>query len=193
TTHSLDITNLLRNQQNLAPALNPIGDLLVRLRASSRSTFNFEVGDVANAPQLTITYTGSESSERTTGLRFQTVNVPQGATITRATLNFVPASSDDRNVSFAVAAEASDNASDFSGADFSTRPATTAATWTPAPWRTENPPTVTDSGADVTEQVQAVVNRAGWCGNNAMAFIIKPNGGTGSRTAISQDGNDGFK
>ena len=192
STYTLNITDLLKAQQNLAPALNPIGDLLVRLRAS-RSTFNIAVGDVANAPQLTITYTGSESSERTTGLRFQTVNVPQGATITRATLNFVPASSDDRNVSFAVAAEASDDASDFSGADFSTRPATTAATWTPAPWRTENPPTVTDSGADVTEQVQAVVNRAGWCGNNAMAFIIKPNGGTGSRTAISQDGNDGFK
>ncbi|WP_374287080.1 pilus assembly protein [Pseudomonas fluvialis] len=193
STHSLDITSLLKAQQNLAPTLNPIGDLLVRLRATSSSTLNIAVGDVANAPQLIITYTGSESSARTTGLRFQTVNVPQGATITRATLNFVPASSDDRNVSFAVAAEASDDASDFSGADFSTRPATTAATWTPAPWRTENPPVVTDSGADVTEQVQTVVNRAGWCGNNAMAFIIKPNGGTGSRTAISQDGNDGFK
>lgn len=193
STHSLNITSLLQTQQNLAPALNPIGDLLVRLRARDLSTLNIAVGDVANAPQLTITYTGSESSERTTGLRFQTVNVPQGATITRATLNFVPASSDDRNVSFAVAAEASDNASDFSGADFSTRPTTVATNWTPAPWRTENPPTVTDSGADVTEQVQTVVNRAGWCGNNAMAFIIKPNGGTGSRTAISQDGNDGFK
>ena len=193
STHSLDITSLLKAQQNLAPTLNPIGDLLVRLRARDFSTLNIAVGDVANAPQLTITYTGSESSVRTTGLRFQTVNVPQGATITRATLNFVPASSDDRNVSFAVAAEASDNASDFSGADFSYRPTTVATNWTPAPWRTENPPTVTDSGADVTEQVQTVVNRAGWCGNNAMAFIIKPNGGTGSRTAISQDGHNTLK
>ncbi len=193
STHSLNITSLLQTQQNLAPTLNPIGDLLVRLRARDLPTLNIAVGDVANAPQLTITYTGSESSERTTGLRFQTVNVPQGATITRATLNFVPASSDDRNVSFAVAAEASDDASDFSGADFSDRTPTVATNWTPAPWRTENPPTVTDSGADVTEQVQAVVNRAGWCGNNAMAFIIKPNGGTGSRTAISQDGNYGLK
>lgn len=192
STHSLDITSLLQAQQNLAPTHNPIGDLLVRLRASPR-TFNIAVGDVANAPQLIITYTGSESSARTTGLRFQAVDVPQGATITRATLNFVPASSDDRNVSFAVAAEASDDASDFNGDDFSYRPTTVATNWTPAPWRTENPPVVTDSGADVTKQVQAVVNRDGWCGNNAMAFIIKPNGGTGSRTAISQDGNDGFK
>ncbi len=193
TTHQLNITDLLKNQQNLTPSLNPIGDLAIRLKATDRKSFKYAVGDVINAPQLTITYTGSESSGRTTGLRFQAVDVPQGATITRATLNFVPASSDDRNVSFLVAAEASDKASDFSGADFSTRPTTVATNWTPAPWRTENPPAVTDSGADVTEQVQAVVNRAGWCGNNAMAFIIKPNGGTGSRTAISQDGHNTLK
>lgn len=193
TTHQLNITDLLKNQQNLTPSHNPIGDLAIRLKATDRKSFKYAVGDVINAPQLTITYTGSESSGRTTGLRFQAVDVPQGATITRATLNFVPASSDDRNVSFLVAAEASDNASDFSGDDFSTRLTTVATNWTPAPWRTENPPVVTDSGADVTEQVQTVVNRAKWCGNNAMAFIIKPNGGTGSRTAISQDGHNTLK
>lgn len=192
--HSFDVTSLLTAQQNLTPTLNPIGDVAIRLRATSRSNFTYAVGDVANAPQLTITYTGSESSDRTTGLRFQTVNIPQGATITRATLNFVPASSDDRTVSFAVEAENSDNASDFSGADFTvSRPKTSATTWTPAAWRTANPPVYTESGADVTAQVQTVVNRSGWCGNNSMAFFLTPNGGDGSRTAISKDGNDGFK
>lgn len=196
-THRLDITDLVKNQQDLAPTLNPIGDMAIRLRATSRTSFIYAVGDVPNAPQLTITYTGSENSSRTTGLRFQTVNVPQGATITRATLNFVPASSDDRTVSFNVTAEASDNASDFSGADFSNRPATNSTPWTPAPWRTANPPTYTENGADVTTQVQAVVNQSGWCGNNAMAFFLTPTpsniGGDGSRTAVSQDGNDSFK
>ena len=193
TTHRLDVTSLLTTQQNIAPAQNPIGDLAIRMRATNRTNFNYAVGDVANAPQLTITYTGSENNTRTTGLRFQTVNIPQGATITRATLNFVPASSDDRTVSFNVAAEASDNASDFSGADFTGRPVTNATTWTPAPWRTANPPVYTEGGADVTTQVQAVVNRSGWCGNNAMAFMLTPTGGDGSRTAVSLDGNDGFK
>lgn len=192
-THRLDVTSLLTAQQNLSPALNPIGDVALRLRATSRSSFIYTVGDVSNAPQLTITYTGTENTERTTGLRFQTVNIPQGATITRATLNFVPASSDDRTVSFNVAAEASDHASDFNSGDFSSRSKTTTTTWTPAPWRTANPPVYTESGADVTAQVQAVVNRSNWCGNNAMAFILTPSGGDGSRTAISQDGNDGFK
>ncbi|WP_277372797.1 PilC/PilY family type IV pilus protein [Pseudomonas sp. AA-38] len=191
--HSLNVTSLLADQQNLTPTLNPIGDLAIRLRATNRNDFSYAVGDVENAPQLTITYTGAENTDRTTGLRFQTVNIPQGATITRATLNFVPASSDDRTVSFNVAAEASDNASDFSGGDFSLRPKTSTNTWTPAPWSTANPPVYTESGADVTSQVQEVVNRGGWCGNNSMAFFLTPSSGDGGRTAVSQDGNDGFK
>lgn len=190
TTHRLDLTTLLRNQQNLSPQLNPIGDLAIKLRA--RNPFNIAVGDVANAPVLTVTFTGSENNSRTTGLRFQTVNVPQGATITRATLNFVPASSDDRTVSFDVTAELSGNANDFSSGDF-TRPKTTATSWTPAPWRTANPPVHTDQGADVTAQVQAVVNQGDWCGNNAMAFFLAPTGGDGNRTAVSRDGNNAFK
>lgn len=193
-THQINITDLLQAQQNLNPTLNPIGDLAVRLRATSRTNFSYAVGDVINAPELTITYTGSENNSRTTGLRFQTVNIPQGANITRATLRFVPAASDDRTVNFNVAAEASDNAADFSGGvDFSSRTTTSSTTWTPPAWRTENPPAYSESGADVTQQVQEVVNRGGWCGNNAMAFIITPSSGDGSRTAVSQDGNDGFK
>lgn len=194
TTHLLDITSLVNSLKNTAPTNNPIGDIAVRIRSTGLSTFNYAVGDVVDAPQLTISFTGSENSSRTTGLRFQTVNIPQGANITKATLSFVPASSDDRTVSFNVAAEASDNAADFgNGVDFSGRSTTTSTTWTPAPWRTENPPVYLENGADVTQQVQEVVNRGGWCGNNSMAFILTPSGGDGSRTAISQDGNDGFK
>lgn len=194
TAHLLNITSLVNTLQNTAPTNNPIGDLAVRIRSTGQSTFNYAVGDVIDAPQLTITFTGSENSARTTGLRFQTVSIPQGANITQATLSFVPASSDDRTVSFKIAAEASDNAADFSnGVDFSGRSATTSTTWTPAPWRTENPPVYLENAADVTQQVQEVINRGGWCGNNAMAFILTPDGGDGSRTAISKDGNDGFK
>ena len=189
----LDITELLRNQQKLEPRHDPIGDLAIHLK--SRTSFKYEVGDVANAPKLIITYStsGSEAEGRPTGLRFQTVNVPRGANITRATLNFVPASSNDRPVTFNIAAEASGNASDFSGADFSQRATTRSTTWTPEAWRTTSPPVPTQNGADVTGLVQAVVNRGDWCGNNAMAFIITPSSGDGSRTAISQDGSDGLK
>lgn len=191
--HRLQLLPLLQSLQSKAPSSNPIGDLAVRLRSRSTTNFNYEVGDTPNAPILTITYIGHEDTQRITGLRFQTVSVPQGATITSAKLSFVPASSDDRPVSFSVAAEASDNAAQFtSGEDFTGRGKTTATNWNAPEWRTQNPP-VLNEGADVTAQVQAVVSRSGWCGNKAMAFFLTPVSGDGSRTAISQNGHNGLK
>lgn len=191
--HQLELKNQLSDLQTTAPASSPVGDLAIRLRSKVDVNFRYLVGDDLNAPILTITYTGSENTQRSTGLRFQTVSVPQGATITSAKLAFVPASSDDRPVRFSVAAEASDNADQFAaGEDFTSRSKTAATSWNAPEWRTQSPP-VLNEGADVTAQVQSVVSRSGWCGNKAMAFFLTPDAGDGSRTAISQDGHNGLK
>lgn len=191
--HQLELIALLQTLQLKAPTSNPVGDLAIRLRSKISTDFKYTVGDSVDAPVLTITYTGSESTQRSTGLRFQTVSVPQGATITSAKLSFVPASSDDRPVTFSVAAEASDNAAQFAtNEDFTSRSKTTETLWNAPEWRTENPP-VLNEGADVTAHVQKVVSRPGWCGNKAMAFFLTPDSGDGSRTAISQDGHNSLK
>lgn len=191
--HNLDLTAMVRTLQSAAPIANPISDLAVRLRATSNNDFSYYVGNSLSSPVLTIEYSGSEDTQRSTGLRFQTVSVPQGATITSAKLAFVPAGSDNRPVSFSVTAEASDNAAQFAaGEDFTSRNPTAATTWVAPEWRTQNPP-VLNEGADVTAQVQSVVSRSGWCGNQAMAFFLTPKSGDGSRTAISQDGHNGLK
>ena len=191
--HNLDLTTMALALQSAAPIANPISDLAVRLRAVSNDNFRYAVGDSLSSPVLAIEYSGSENTQRSTGLRFQTVSVPQGATITSAKLAFVPAGSDNRPVSFLVTAEASDNAAQFAaGEDFTSRSKTAATPWNAPQWRTENPP-VLNEGADVTAQVQSVVSRSGWCGNQAMAFFLTPNSGDGSRTAISQDGHNGLK
>lgn len=194
--HQLNITSQIQALQNVAPTANPLGDIAVALRSKTATDFKYLVGDDPAAPVLTINYTyvPNPSTARTTGLRFQTVSIPQGAQVTNASLSFVPASSDDRNVSFSVQAENTGNAASFStGEDFTGRAKTSAKNWTPAAWRTENPPVYADDVADVTSQVQEVVNNSSWCGNNAMAFFLTPNGGDGARTAFSQDGNDGLK
>lgn len=190
--HQLELKSLLQTLQSRTPANNPIGDLAIRLRSRISTNFYYSVGDSADAPILTITYTGSENTQRSTGLRFQTVSVPKGATITSAKLSFVPASSDDRPVRFSVVAEDSGDATAFTSADFNGRDKTAATLWNAPEWRTENPP-VLNEGADVTAQVQSVVSRDDWCGNNAMAFILTPESGDGSRTTISQDGNSNLK
>lgn len=190
TTFNVDLTSEIQSLQGTSPSADPIADLLLEFRATTDRDYYYYVGDTVASPKLTITYTGSESAERTTGLRFQNVAIPQGATITSARLDFVAAGSDDRPVTFEIAAQNSGDAAAFSSTeDFTGRTKTSAVNWSPSEWRTENPPTYLE-GPSVQSQVQQVVNNSAWCGNNAMAFFIRPISGDGSRTTYSVDGSN---
>ncbi|WP_296288639.1 PilC/PilY family type IV pilus protein [Pseudomonas sp.] len=185
--HSLDVTDLLRSLKDGAPANNPVSDVALRLRSTNNNNFTYNVGDTNSSPKLVVTYSGSEDNSRTTGLRFQTVAIPQGANITSARIDFVPAGSDDRSVTFDVTAQNASNAATFTATeDFTARTKTTAASWAAPEWRTQNPPLYVQ-GPDVRAQVQAVVSNSAWCGNNAMAFFLTPTSGNGSRVAYSYD------
>lgn len=182
-------SGLLDELKGRSPANDPIADLVLQLRSTTDRDYNYYVGDHAQAPVLTVVYSGATNSTRTTGLRFQNVSIPQGATITSARLDFVAAGSDDRPVTFEVAAQIAGDATPFSTTeDFTTRTKTSAVNWSPQEWRTESPPDYLE-GPSVISQVQQVVNNTAWCGNNAMAFFIKPVSGYGSRTTYSVDGS----
>lgn len=183
-------SGLLDELKGRSPANDPVADLVLQLRSTTTGRdYNYYVGDHAQAPVLTVVYSNITNSTRTTGLRFQNVAIPQGATITSARLDFVAAGSDDRPVTFEVAAQIAADAAPFSTTeDFTARTKTSAVTWTPQEWRTENPPAYLE-GPSVIGQLQQVVNNTAWCGNNAMAFFIKPVSGDGSRTTYSVDGS----
>lgn len=181
---------------NTSPTGNPIGDLGLQLSATgSNNTYNYNVGDVATAPSLTITFTSPTSTTRTTGLRFENVAIPKGATITSARIDFVPAASDDRAVTFDVTAQNIADATIFStGENFTTRTKTAnSVTWSPSEWRTSSPRVYVE-GPTVTGLVQNVIDsNSTWCGNNSMAFFITPTSGSGSRTALSIDTASGLQ
>lgn len=187
---NIDLTAEVQALQSNAPVKDPIADLLLEFRTtSSNSNYYYYAGNTISSPQLTVTYSGNENNSRSTGLRFQNVAVPQGATITSARIDFVPAGSDDRPVTFAVTAQNTGDAAAFSaGEDFTGRAKTTSSNWPAAEWRTENPPAYVE-GPSVLQQAQEVVSSGGWCGNNAMAFFLTPISGNGSRTTYSVDGS----
>ncbi len=194
TSFVIDISSQISTLLAATPTDNPIADLGLQLRTTSSGNYNYYVGDVAKAPSLTITYTAPATSTRTTGLRFQNVSIPQGATITSARIDFVPAASDDRAVSFDVTAQNADDASIFSTSEnFTTRSkSSTSVTWSPSEWRTSSPQVYVE-GPTVTGLVQSVIDRTNWCGNNSMAFFITPTSGSGSRTALSIDTASGLQ
>ncbi|SDO81154.1 PilC/PilY family type IV pilus protein [Pseudomonas jinjuensis] len=191
---TFDLKNQLQKLKDLSPAANPIGDISVRLRGTGSNNYSWYLGDGTETspeitPRLEITWTGSESTNRTTGLRFQNVAIPKDAIITSARIDFVPAASDDRPVTFSVTAQNSSDANIFTAdaTNFTGRPKTAnSSTWTPAEWRTTKPQVYVE-GPTVTALVQTVVNNNDWCGNNSMAFFITPTAGSGNRTAFSVD------
>ncbi|HYN87039.1 MAG TPA: FG-GAP-like repeat-containing protein [Ardenticatenaceae bacterium] len=118
---------------------------------------------------------------QTVGLRFRSVAVPRGATITRAFIEFESDEIDSGATSLLFYGEASDRPAAFSygSEDISSRSRTTASV------RWEDVPAWTAVGSrqrtiDLSPIVQEIVNRSGWASGNPLAFIVT---GSGERTA----------
>ncbi|MCU1718156.1 PilC/PilY family type IV pilus protein [Pseudomonas sp. 5P_3.1_Bac2] len=200
---AINVTNAIQTLKAATPTTNPIQGVFVRLgntsiNNTSTQDYKFCVQDCStgNQPKLVINYTadGLVPEQRMGALRFQNVGIPQGATVTGATLNFVPAAANANPVTFEVRAERADDATAFvNGSNLNSRSKTTAlTTWTPAEWPNQATPEPIE-GPDVTALVQEVVSSTGWCGNNAMAFYLSPTAGSGTRSAHSFDGSGGLQ
>ncbi|MBF0193968.1 MAG: VWA domain-containing protein [Magnetococcales bacterium] len=148
------------------------------------------------APKLVITYetgSGTSAGDQIVGLRFQNLMVPQGVTITSASLDFKAVSAENSNLSLVIRGEDVDNSSTFTttSGDISSRTLTTAV----APWdNVASWDTVGGSyqPGDIKNVIQEIVNRGGWCGGNALSLIISGLGGPGKRTAESYDSSPGL-
>src|SRR5262249_9600838 len=151
--------------------------------------------DVEEVPNGTI-YVNSADLELTTdgswvqtvGMRWPSLAIPKGATITTAWIQFAARESQSVTTNLTFQAEASDNAFSFGSSAFNApaRPRTTPAMpWSPVPW------VAGEAGAnqrtpDLGSVIQEIVSRPAWASGNAIAIIVS---GTGHRTAWAYDGN----
>jgi hypothetical protein len=142
-------------------------------------------GDMyTDSSDLEIGYDGSK--EQLVGLRFTDINVPNGANVTRAYLEFVADEIDTALTNANIYAVAEDNVSAFTSIDYnlSSRVLMQASVnWDVPPWLTEGE---TYRSPDLSEVVQSIIDRSGWIPGNAMAFVIS---GSGERTAESFEGS----
>jgi hypothetical protein len=125
---------------------------------------------------------------QTVGLRFGSLAIPAGATITNAHIQFVADESQSEPTTLSVRAQATDNAASFTTSSFnvSSRPRTLASVlWSPAAWSAGQAGS-NQRTPDLAALVQEIVSRPGWQSGNALAFIIT---GSGHRTAESEDGS----
>ena len=126
------------------------------------------------------------------GVRFPGVEIPQGATITAAYIDFVARRTETVATSLNIEGEDSGDASPFSltSDNIKNRPAVTdvvggggaavVVPWTPGDWEVG----LNYQTPDISTIVQQIVSRTDWNSGNAMVFRIS---GTGKRDARSRN------
>ncbi len=134
---------------------------------------------------------GTKLPDQTIGLRFNGLNIPQGAVIVHAYIQFQADEVDTRATTLQIHGEDTDNAEAFANTafDVSSRLLTATdatVTWTPPAWTTVGAAGAEQQTSDISSIIQEIVSRPGWSTTSSIALIIT---GSGERTADSFDGN----
>ncbi len=168
--------------------------------ASARAATNVDVRIAASADDAEESNSGSvlltstdlelvyDGSNQTVGLRFPGLNVPQGAEVLEAWVQFEADETSSSAASVQIQAQAADNAPTFTTAknNVSSRArALGTVPWIPPPWTTTGVAGPAQRTPNLAALIQAVVDRPGWAPGNALALLIT---GTNKRTAESYNG-----
>ncbi len=122
------------------------------------------------------------------GFRFSDLNIPQGAVIVGAYLQFTCDETGSGATTLTFRGEATDSAATFTNTPFvvSARPKTAAsASWTVNAWNTIQQQGADQKSANLKTIVQEIVSRSGWKAGNALALFVT---GSGKRVAESYEG-----
>jgi hypothetical protein len=160
-----------------APVSSP-GITEMRIAASSDDAEeNTATGEVK--PSSSDLELGNQNQKnQLVGMRFKDLNIPQGATITNASIQFQTDETHSGVTSLMIEGEATDNALTFTNvnANISSRTLTSAIIdWAPAPWTTEGEAGAAQQTPNIAPIIQEIVERPGWSSGNSLVVIISGN------------------
>ena len=130
-----------------------------------------------------------DRGRQTVGLRFTDVEVPRGARIVDAFVQFVADEVSRGAVSIAIEGQAANDARAFATRrhDLSSRTTTVAeVTWSPRAWERVGASGARQRTRDLASIIQEIVDRPGWSAGNAIVLIFT---GSGTRVTESFDGD----
>ncbi|PSW03729.1 metallophosphoesterase [Photobacterium lipolyticum] len=132
-----------------------------------------------------------DGGDQTVGMRFNTVTIPAGASITDAYIQFQADETNSETTSLMIEGVAEDSTPTFSGTfgNLSSRSRTVSfVSWAPAPWTVVGEAGLAQRTPSITSIIQEIVNRPGWLSGNSLVIIVT---GTGERVAEAFDGVPG--
>jgi len=136
---------------------------------------------------------GPGKYEQLVGMRFHNINIPEGATIISAGIEFVAKYDESNFTEFSILGQRTSNSNKFNSDDdenISSRYMTyKSVNWSNrhvGTWNKGNKYTT----PDLKDIVQEILNRDTWTdGNKTLTFFIKRSSGSGTRTAYSYNGS----
>jgi hypothetical protein len=165
----------------------------VRVAASSDDAEERASGSMSlTSPDLELVYDDYiDAGNQKVGIRFTGVDIPEGATIVNAYVQFQVDETSSVATSLTIVGEDIDDAETFTSTsrDISSRVKTTAnVPWSPVAWNTVGQAGPDQRTPDVSQIIEEIVGRPGWSSGNSLAVIIT---GTGERVAESYNGDRG--
>ncbi|MFZ2404638.1 MAG: putative Ig domain-containing protein, partial [Methylobacter sp.] len=172
---------------SFVPEGNQINTFEARVSASADDAEESATGKVSlTSADLELVFDGNN---QTVGMRFNSINIPKNATITKAYLQFKVDERNSEATALTVQGQNTDNAAIFTTAarNISSRAKTAAmVSWNPVPWTTVGQAGVDQQTTNIAPIIQEIVHRPGWALGNSLAIIIS---GTGHRTAEAFNGD----
>ncbi len=165
------------------------------LPAKTGQTQSKSVGSLdAGSSDLEFGTEASGNDPQMVGMRFNGINIPKGSVVKNAYIQFTVDAISKNNdpCKITVVGENSDSALSFVTSiskNISSRPRTTDSTlWTVSgnSWGTIGSATADQRTPDISNVVQAIINRSGWKEGNPLSFLMY---GTGTREVESYDGD----
>ena len=125
------------------------------------------------------------SNPQIAGMRFNNLQVPRGAVIESASIEFEVDETSSGSTLVTIKGENTDNAAVFTGNnnDISSRPVTSARVdWDIPAWNTVSSK---QQSPDIASIISEIINRPGWSAGNSIVITVS---GSGRRTAESYNG-----
>jgi len=144
-----------------------------------------------DSTDLELTHDDYHGGYQTIGLRFNNIQIDQGAEIHNAYIRFTVDETVNLNpCNLTIRAQADDNAEAFTSVPYNITdrlPVTSASTaWIPVDWNTVGAAGADQTTPSITAVIQEIIDRPGWVRGNSIILIIT---GTGRRVAESYDGS----
>lgn len=188
-----DLPELKAEPEPAAPVVAPVEITQSYVSSPSDAAEEGSSGLVVNnSPDLELTYDAVRGPQLV-GLRFEDVQVPRGATVEQAHIQFQADEPDSGQVSVRIQAVATDDAAGFaqgSNHSISERKRTTAsALWDIAAWNRRGERNFKQRTPDLKDVLKEVTSREGWRYGHSVAFILTGDNQGHKRVAESYRGD----